>query len=317
MRISGKQFIVLRLAVVAGLALIAGQAKAQLVPGTGELVWQAFDNFEDPNWTFVPNFPKSSNNLDEHTRGPLGKSNNGFWYESQLRGEPDVVRRVDTPPGGIAGSKGALLIQTLNSGVPGYTTSGRQQDDLLANVSKKVGGWMPVSWNPSCTVRVFIPPWEHWEQRTGSSFGFRAGVRGNRGEGIEPYWPGFFIQLVDKPGTQEDYAVLVIRGRNNGSDFRGPEIHQPGWWTLGMSFTSDGRVHYYASEGVDDLKPEDHIASGYPYGFRCIRFHTFFFNVVSPNDGRTWSTPWIVDDPQVFFVRTNSGRQPAPRPQSR
>ena len=27
-----------------------------------------------------------------------------------------------------------------------------------------------------------------------------------------------------------------------------------------------------------------------------------FFNVVNHDDGQTWSTPWIVDDPSVFYM---------------
>ena len=30
---------------------------------------------------------------------------------------------------------------------------------------------------------------------------------------------------------------------------------------------------------------------------------TNFYNVVNMDDGRTWSTKWIVDDPKVFVTR--------------
>ena len=92
----------------------------------------------------------------------------------------------------------------------------------------------------------------------------------------------------------------------------GPRIEQLGWWTLGMSFSPDGVVHYFASPGVDALTPEDHITSQYPYAYRTEWLKTFFFNVCTHDDGKTWSTPWVIDDPQVFFVkREQLAAQPA------
>ena len=68
-----------------------------------------------------------------------------------------------------------------------------------------------------------------------------------------------------------------------------------------MSFTPDGRVHYFARPGVEDLTAEDHITSQSPYSFNCERLDTFFFNVVSGDNGN-WSTPWIIDDPKLFVI---------------
>ena len=70
-----------------------------------------------------------------------------------------------------------------------------------------------------------------------------------------------------------------------------------------LRFSTDGMVHYYAKPGVDDLTQADYITSQYPYGYRAERFRTFFYNVCSADDGRRWSTDWIVDDPQVFLAR--------------
>jgi hypothetical protein len=70
-----------------------------------------------------------------------------------------------------------------------------------------------------------------------------------------------------------------------------------------MSFTPDGMVHYFASPGVDDLTMDDHITSQFPYGYRTEQLKTFFFNVCTRDDGKTWSTPWVVDDPKVYFAK--------------
>ena len=74
-----------------------------------------------------------------------------------------------------------------------------------------------------------------------------------------------------------------------------------------MSFTSDGMVHFYAREGVEDLEEEDFLMSSYPYGYRHAYFDNIFFNVANWENGRTWSTPWVVDDPEVF-VKPPTGR---------
>jgi hypothetical protein len=119
-----------------------------------------------------------------------------------------------------------------------------------------------------------------------------------------------FLQFCSETDRRynKDSAYFIIRAQRSGHDFRGPELSQTGWWTLGMSFSPDGQVHYFASPGVDDLTEEDHLASRYCYGFRAERFHTFFFNVLSPDNGRTWSTPWIIDDPALYVVPQKTQR---------
>lgn len=303
--------------------------QAQVVPGTGQQIMEVFDDFEDPEWTFNLNLPKASANIDKTERHPSGYSNNRLYLESLYRGTPDFVSRIETPAGGLLGSNGALAMQTMNSGIPGQRSYTFQQDDLIAGVQHKLGYMMPASWTPSYVTHVYIPPFDKWEQRHGSHFGFRADCtttinkKTNVGrlfksfgttKKLEQYWPGFFIQLnlKQKSGQKEDFAMLLIRSDQNGNDVPGPKITRPGWWTLGMTITPDGRVHYYAHEGVEKLTARDHLYSNFPYGYRCEQTSTFFFNIVNQDDGRTWSTRWIVDDPKVY-VATGSYRAPAPQ----
>ena len=131
---SNSQITFLRSAVLAflGTLLASSQVLAQpVVPGTGQLVPQAVDDFEDPNWAYVYNSPKSSNENDKQTRGPTGMSRNGRFFEPALRGQPDFIQRVETPPGGLPGSTGAMMIATRDSGVPGRPSRQQQQDDRL------------------------------------------------------------------------------------------------------------------------------------------------------------------------------------------
>src|SRR5690606_24252964 len=169
-------------------------------------------------------------------------------------------------------------------------------------------------------VRVYLPPWQHWEQRTGVSFGVRCGIQGphettkevggflfRRNKTvteIEPYYPGMFIQLncAKDSRHEEDHAVLIIRAGNDGQDIIGPKITQTGWWTFGMSLTPDSRCHFFAKPGVGDLTARDHLVSTTPYGRQAQYFNTIFFDVCSIDDGVTWSTPWIIDDPAIYYL---------------
>ncbi len=64
-----------------GLSLLGGtstRVSAQVVPGTGTKV--AFDDFEDPTWSYEPNLPKASSEQDNQERQPGGVSSNSRWY---------------------------------------------------------------------------------------------------------------------------------------------------------------------------------------------------------------------------------------------
>ena len=98
-----------------GSAVYAQNATDIVVPGTGVQLTQVGDDFEDEGWDFIPNNPKSSEDIDEKQRMPMGKSTNGRWYEGAKRGHPDIVKRVPTPPGGLDGSEGSLLLKSLQT----------------------------------------------------------------------------------------------------------------------------------------------------------------------------------------------------------
>ncbi|MBT3212540.1 MAG: hypothetical protein HN345_11095, partial [Planctomycetaceae bacterium] len=62
--------------------------KPVLIPGTGSVIKNGADTFEDENWKWYHRHPKSSREQDERMRSPLGKSNNGLWFEGPKRGTP-------------------------------------------------------------------------------------------------------------------------------------------------------------------------------------------------------------------------------------
>lgn len=274
-----------------------------VVPGTGPRVPNTGDDFEDAEWIYWPQHPKSSYNIDDNIRAPGGVSKNGKWVEAAKRGTPDIVKRVPTPPGGIEGSKGALMMQTLYSGVPGKLSNADQQDDLLQDVKGRFGSEIPVSWTPNCTVRVWVPPADKWEMRYDYSFGFRAGLMGQTPKGkSDEFWPGIFLeQQYDlKNGEKHAFVRTRIRSDEWGRDLPGPVYECESWITMGMSFTPDGRCHFFCKGGVEDLTIKDHLGSWYCYNWRAHTFMAYFFNVMNRDDGRSLSTPWTIDDPALF-----------------
>lgn len=290
------------------------RADGQVVPGSGIRQTNVGDNFEDVNWKWHPNGEKASREQDELERRPLGGASNGRWFESPKRGQPDVIERVPTPEGGIPGSNFALKLQTLNSGIPHRPSRQMEQDDFVMACSSRIGQTSSAR-SPSCTCRIWLPPFQNWENRSGSHFGYRIDCKTTTTEkkkGLlfsrtvreeESYWPGFFFEFHSEtdPRYAEDEAVLLIRGNQLGHEVKSLKL-TPGWWTMGMSVTPDGRVHYYARQGVEDLRASDHLYSSYPYGYNAEVFATQFFNNVNHNDGQTWSTPFIIDDPAVFTL---------------
>jgi hypothetical protein len=290
------------------------KSPSTFVPGTGTCIDYVSDDFEEERWEFVHKAPKSSREQDKQERAPLGRSTNDRWHEGPERGEPDRLEIVATPKGGLKGSAHALMMRTLHSGIPGLNTYDVQQDDLIANCVMRLNGGIPVSERPSVVVRVYLPPVEQWERRSGPQFGFRSSVStiaagkskgffGGSDSEVEPYWPGMWVHFraAGQRGAKEDSAYITVRSNKMGWDFPAKEIEQFGWWTFGLAFSSDGMVHYYASPGVDNLTSADYITSQYPYGYQAQQFRTYFFDVCNRNDGQTWSTPFVIDDPKLYL----------------
>lgn len=318
----GRLVLLLAAPVIVSPAVTLGQ----VVPGTGELV--NTDDFEDASWEFEMNWPKSSKEEDEQVRYPLGRTKNGMWIESPKRGFPDTVKRVETPAGGLPGSTGAMYLRSRDTGIPGRPGRKQAQDDFVMSAKP-----MSVGAYPNYTVRVYIPEWDQWEQRQGVSFGIRAGLqgpqtkekelsvggrffRGKRTETVtemEPYYPGFFIQFnpahAPNNALKKPHAMILIRADHLGHEVNGPKIMEPGWWTFGMSVSPDGQCHYYAHAGVAELTASDHLYSAVPYMIRGTTFNTIFFNIVTNDDGQNWSTPWIIDDPKIYYVKDGVVRQ--------
>ena len=291
----------------------AAWAQNPVVPGTGQRIWM--DDLEDEEWEYIDNHPKSSHEQDNQIRLPGGMSKNQKWGESSKRGHPDYIRRVETPEGGIPGSNGSLMMMTLQSNIPFKVSNTLGQDDFIC----RVPGRYSVNQYPNVVTRIYLPPFEKWEQYAGAAtFGFRTTCVGTRpktkGGGLfnfsstetDESWPGIFLEFHPaKEGSEVPASAnWIIRGAPHG-DVRGPKVteDQLGWWTIGMSFTPDGRCHYFVSPGADDLTAQDRVASYLPYNYKIQSVSGMFFNVFNFDNGKSWSTPWIIDDPCFYIGR--------------
>ena len=157
---------IVRLTILLGLPLLIGnEIDAQaLVPGTGTQVPEVGDDFEDPTWEYQLSLPKVFNHGETTVSNnlPGGAALNGRWYEGSKRGQPDTMRRVVTPAGGLSGSTTALALRSLQTG-SNRPTFQQQQDDLIASVSNRVGK-ISVSQSTSVVTRVWFPPVDQWER---------------------------------------------------------------------------------------------------------------------------------------------------------
>lgn len=294
-----------------------------LIPGTGLRIAKTGDDFEDEKFLYYPQHPKSSWNIDKEMNVPGGISVNNLWAEGGKRGTPDVVKRIPTPPGGIEGSKGCMMIQSLHPGIPGRLSHQEHQDDLLHNVEGVTGSQIPVAWSPNVVCRVYIPGEAQWERRNGATFGYRIGLYGYTPQGkYDEYWPGIFFHMQreqTKEGKVKASILSVLRADEFGRDLPGPTFEPSSWCTLGMSMPPDGSVQFFGKPGVEDLTEKDFLGGWHCYSWRAVNFSTFFYNVINLDSGRNWGTPWTVDNAYLYAAtapRQNikSGERTAAKP---
>lgn len=284
----------------------APQQQKLVIPGTGLRLAKTGDDFEDEKFAYYPQHPKSSWNIDEEMRIPGGISANNLWAEGGKRGTPDIVKRIETPPGGMEGSKGCMMMQSINPGIPGRRSNQEQQDDLLHNVEGVTGTQIPVSWSPNVICRVYIPAESQWEKRNGPTFGYRIGLWGYTPKGKhDEYWPGIFFHMqrqADKDGKTKASILSVVRADGIGQDLRSLTFEPGTWCTLGMSMLPDGSVQFYGRPDIEDLTAKDLLGAYFCYSWRATTFTTFFFNVINWDNGSSWGTPWAVDNAFLYVA---------------
>ncbi len=115
-----------------------GQSRG-VVPGTGIELTKVGDDFEDPAWNYIPNNPKSTEDINKNQNQPVGRSANGRWYEGIKRGPSRHCQTVvPTPPDGLRAVKAPLLMQSLYTGIPNRQSGTMHQEDFICNVQSRL-----------------------------------------------------------------------------------------------------------------------------------------------------------------------------------
>ena len=188
-----------------------------------------------------------------------------------------------------------MLFQTLHSGIPGTLTHQQQQDDLLHNIAGD-GGDDSRELEPElhlprvCAADQVLGAARRGDVRLSHGLGCNGATR-SIGRASFCTWSGS-----RRTASRRRSVRAWIRADNGGRDMPSLTFEPETWITMGISHTPDGAVHFFLRPGIDDLTKEDCVGSYWCYGYRAHTFQTFFFNVINMDDGRSVSTPWIVDD---------------------
>lgn len=246
------------------------------------------DDFEDKDWHY---------DYQKHV------CYRGFWRTDD-RGEPDLLKHVDTPIGGKVGSTGALEMRTNQNDNDRDPT----QDDLLTVEFKdKLGRELTRADQPVFIVRVWLPPFDQWNIGL-TIFGFRQTARLNdNSDYYQSIWlahnghkPLFFLRngIAYPNGTQVAF-----------NDDRRYIVTQPGWWTLAIAYDEKGAGHYYASPSTDSPTERNRMVD--TTQFRTIggidspfmdHMGYSFFSLGYPGEEKI-SPRFVIDDYEVWVVK--------------
>lgn len=291
MIVYGRSSFILRIAVALALVALPLHSEAE-DDSDGSVLGRAVrldilcDDFEDRDWHY---------NYQDHT------CYRGFWGPAD-RGEPEFIRRVVTPSGGLKESSGALEIRTDNSG----KDNNPGQDDLKTQgFSTRLGRDLARADQPLFVVRVWLPPFSEWPEGKGLGvFGFRQAAQLTENRTSE-YYPSIWF-CYDKQIGPSPYFFFRL-GNGRALDVRGDAISQPGWWTLAIAFDTKGIGHYYARPGIKTPTEANKM-------FDTTRFRTVdgidnrrmafcgysFFSLGSKQGA---STRFVIDDYEVWAVK--------------
>ena len=237
------RLVVLGLVVAAaGTASLMAQFQYHAVPGRGQKATEVGDDFEEAEWTYIDNVPKSSTNLDRDDRLPAGISKNQRVYESTYRGQPDVIKQVPTSSRRTAGKQTCRCRCVRKCGRPRPSqppdAAGRSAGQPV--VDPGTGSGFQVAEHRGSRVP---PPIRAVGKTDRTTFGFRAELEGgsmkmvsskgwfSKGQKLkhkhEAYWPGFFIQFNSKSDGQNKRGLgdADHSGRQSGRRHRRPEDH--------------------------------------------------------------------------------------------
>jgi len=127
-----------------------------IVPGTGTRI--AYDDLEDPSWSYELNLPKASSNIDNQERQPGGSSATASGTRVRFAASRISSNASRRRPAELPGSKGSMLAQNAQFGralLPNEQVSaGRSR----FNASMTTGGYnLAVAHAERRRARLFAP----------------------------------------------------------------------------------------------------------------------------------------------------------------
>ena len=161
-----------------------------------------------------------------------------------LRGMPEFLTIHD----------GVLSMRSVDNGDDAFPSA----EDMLCTYADQIGRSLDASERPSIVAQVWFPPFDEWPAGTNAS-GFREwlGLRVTAYDADLPfngglYWPGIYV------ATDDAGPCFVARvGDGFSPDYTIARIPVAGWWTMGLSWNTDGRLECYAAPGRVTLTRAD------------------------------------------------------------
>jgi hypothetical protein len=223
----------------------------------------------------VCDFERSSEHAEDVYDYGAGRTGTGYGLCGSLRGVPENIVASPPQPGALPGSRRALYFEredrarsrfyeenpeavgTQVYGVPDE----ENQDDFLLRAGRFVA-----SDGLSITVRYFVD----LNRDAYCSFALRSTGWFTDGREHQRIYPAVWLYSADDgTGAFRDLrAFLRVADFSTGDrgfykrDLLLDLPDKEGWWTLGLAFSHDGDVHYFASPGSDELTPADYLTSG-------------------------------------------------------
>jgi len=161
-----------------------------------------------------------------------------------LRGMPESLVIQD----------GVLSLRSVDNGDDDYPSA----EDMICTYANQLGQPLSAADGPSVVGWVWLPPFNEWPTGMNAS-GFREwlGLRVTAYDDSMPYysgsyWPGIYV------ATDDAGPCFIARvGDGYAPDITIGRVTASGWWTLGLSWNTQGRTQYYAAPGRVTLTEEN------------------------------------------------------------
>lgn len=200
-------------------------------------------------------------------------------WQSGLRGLPNAsLAQID--------GDSCLVLRATNTQPTPYF------DDYVRQFPRPVLN----SERPFCVAHIWLPPFNEWPTTPNYNgnyiyCGFR--VTETRTQQGALLYPGIFL---GRDGTNNPVLYTRIL-----AGFDGPRgLLVSGWWTVGIGWSAEGVISFYAAPGKVELTETDKFATDTALFPVLMKSVNGWFLDCSVEQGATVSSPWYFGDVQLF-----------------